>query len=174
MRVFVALTLPEDTVCDLEAVQARLPRGRPVPPENLHLTLAFLGDQPVEVIEAVHEGLSDLRASPFTIDLSQPALFGGARGQALGLEADGGAHLHELHDRVRSRVRGAGAQIERRRFRPHVTLARLSGRESPAPLLAALTGTTIGPVLLTQMVLVASLLRPEGAEYDVLAAYPLT
>ena len=46
MRAFLALDLPQETRDALIRVQADLPVGRPVPCENLHLTLAFLDEQP--------------------------------------------------------------------------------------------------------------------------------
>jgi 2'-5' RNA ligase len=45
MRVFVAIDLPDEVRRELETLQNALPVGRPVPAENLHLTLSFLGDQ---------------------------------------------------------------------------------------------------------------------------------
>ena len=174
MRLFIALDLPDDLRDALAALQTRLPNGaRPVPEENLHLTLAFLGDQPDKAIEAIHDGLETIRAPAPSLMLGGASLFGGRRGQALALAADGGPPLRELHDRVMSRLRGAGVQPDRRRFRPHVTLARLSGGRDPAPALAALTGITLGPSKPHGFSLVQSTLHPDGALHETLATYPL-
>lgn len=173
MRLFVALTLPEAALEAIDLVQSRLPAGRMTPTENLHLTLAFLGEVSDPEAEAVHEALETLRSGPVTLRMSGSQVFGGRHGQAVALMADGGAALTTLHDRVRSRLNGAGVPGERRRFRPHVTLARLSGRASPAPLLAALFAQHLGPYACTGFGLIQSRLHPDGAIHARLAEYPL-
>ncbi len=174
MRLFIALDLPTETRTQLTALQARLPAGlRPVPDENMHLTMAFLGDQTEAATEAIHEGLETLRAPKLTLGLGGVAVYGGHRGQALALEAEGEAPLHELHDRIRARLRGAGVQIERRRFRPHVTLARMSGQSDPGPALATLSTAQIAPFTVHSFGLYQSTLHETGAIYEALATYPL-
>jgi 2'-5' RNA ligase len=173
MRLFIALTLPPQTVAMLSELQTRLPAGRPVAEENMHLTLSFLGDQPQSEVECLHDSLTTLRAPSVSLTLAGAALFGGARGQAAGLEADGGAGLNELHDRIRGRVRSAGLNMERRRFRPHVTLARMKGGSDASGVLAALAGVEIGPVVCNGFALMESTLHRDGAIYETLAAYPL-
>lgn len=173
MRVFIALDLPAPLIHDLERLQDRLPPGRRVPAENLHLTLAFLGDQPDAALESVHDALDTLQAAPIEITLGEAAVFGGSWGQAIALRADGGQALQILHDRVLARLRGADIAPERRRFRPHVTLVRLQGRADPTPLLGALTGVRLGPVPCRSFGFYASHLRGSGAEYEELASYPL-
>ncbi|WP_425071587.1 RNA 2',3'-cyclic phosphodiesterase [Sagittula sp. S175] len=173
MRLFVSLILPPEALDPLTALQDRLPNGRPVPEENLHLTLAFLGDQPESAVEPLHDALSTLRALPVSLTLSGAALFGGRSGQAAGLEADGGAALVQLHDRVKARLHGAGICFERRRFRPHVTLTRLKGHADASGVLAALVGATVGPVTCSSFALMESHLHPDGAIYEALSVYPL-
>ena len=53
MRAFVAIPVPEDIRDRLAALQADLPVGRLADPETFHITLAFLGEEPVERIEAL-------------------------------------------------------------------------------------------------------------------------
>lgn len=173
MRSFVALTLPEAALAPLVALQDRLPAGRPVTEENLHLTLAFLGDQSEEALEALHDALSTLRAAPVTLTLSGAALFGGSKGQVVGLEADGGPALLHLHERVKARLHSAGVDFDRKRFRPHVTLARLKGHTDASGCLNALSGVTVGPFTCTGFALMESRLHRDGAFYEALAMYPL-
>lgn len=174
MRLFIALCLPDLARDDLESLQSRLPAGRPVPWDNLHLTLAFLGDQTESTAEAVHDALETLRAPAFSLTLSQGTVYGGRHGQAVAIEAPASPPLRELHDRIHARLRGAGVLPDRRRFRPHVTLSRLKGHTDASPLLTALTGVTLGPYLCTDFALFASTLHRDGAVHDELARYPLT
>ncbi len=173
MRLFVALSLPDSAIADIETLQSRLPAGRAVPPENLHLTLAFLGDQDESVLEPIHEALMTIRATSITLTLSGVADFGGKFGKAIGLAADGGPALTELQSRIRSRLYGAGLELERRRFRPHVTLSRLSGRADPAPVLSSLIGAKAGPMTCTSFGIFQSTLHDQGAYYDPLSTYAL-
>ncbi|MCC1493772.1 RNA 2',3'-cyclic phosphodiesterase [Cognatishimia sp. F0-27] len=173
MRLFIALPLPDDARAAVTALQSRLPDGRPVPEEQLHITLVFLGEQHGDAAEACHEALETLMLPAFDIRLTGPVLFGGRHGRALGLHADGGAPLVALHDRIRSRLHGAGVDVERRRFRPHLTLARLRAGTDPAAGYETLIGHDLPPFAAERFLLVHSTLRPEGALHETLAEYPL-
>src|SRR6056297_2175507 len=93
MRVFVAIDLPEFARSELERLQNTLAVGRPVPEENLHLTLSFLGDQSEEAVEEAHAALSNIRAPAFDLQLVGLGSFG-KRSQKV-LYADV-ARCHEL------------------------------------------------------------------------------
>lgn len=173
MRLFIALPLPDDALDAIGALQARMPKGRMVPPDNLHLTLAFLGDCDAEDVEAAHDALDGFRAPAVATGFTGPAIYGGRHGQAVALEADAGAPLFELHDRLRGRLRGVGLAPERRRFRPHVTLTRLPGRADASGCLQALLGARLGPFLLDRVVLFSSVLHPDGAIHEPLMTCPL-
>ena len=71
MRAFLALDIPEDTAAALTRLQSALPFGRPVPEDNLHLTLAFLEAAPVAALEDLHELLSALRAAPVEVRFTE-------------------------------------------------------------------------------------------------------
>ncbi|KHQ52521.1 RNA 2',3'-cyclic phosphodiesterase [Mameliella alba] len=174
MRLFIALSLPEEARDALDDLQSRFPIGRPTPYENLHLTLAFLGEQDEETTEAVHDALQTLRAPALDLTLTGASIFGGRHGQAVALEADGNAPLNELRDRVLARLRSVGVAPERRRFRPHVTLARLRGQADASPLLAVLASASIGPFACNSFGLFASTLHQDGALHEELARYPLS
>jgi 2'-5' RNA ligase len=83
----------------------------------------------------------------------------------------------ELQKQVDRAARKAGLSPEARRFVPHVTLARLKGRREDAGPLARFLGErgggTVLPVRAVAFSLMSSRLRPEGAEYEELARYPL-
>jgi 2'-5' RNA ligase len=180
MRAFVALTLPDDALDRLEAVQAGLRVGRPVPRENLHLTLAFLDDQPVSVLQDLHAELADIHVPPFEITLTGLGAFGGERPRTLHAEAEDTPALTGLHRRVRSAARAAGIDLPRERFRPHVTLARFAPSEA-ANARAAIawsvrTGAGLASVRfeVVDFALMSSQLGPDGPTYDLLARYELS
>ena len=177
MRLFVGLPLPEAALEVLEEVQAGLDTGRPVVLENLHLTLAFLDDQPEIVAEAVHHALAALGLPGLAIRFVGVEAKGRGRVKLVWARAEGPPELARLRDAVRGAVRAAGVDLPRERFRPHVTLARFGAGGADAarlaPWLAEVAGLTAGPYPLDRFCLYRSTLTPEGPIYDVLAEYDL-
>ena len=179
IRSFIGLPMPPHAVRALEALQTGLPVAREVPGENLHLTLVFLDDQPQAVLRALAEELDGLALPPVDLRLSGLDVLGGRQPGAIAVRADGGEALTVLQAKVARTVRTAGIPLERRRFRPHVTIFRLPQRLSPADTarIQAWLGASAGfdPVhcRIDSMVLYRSILAKSGALYDALADYPL-
>ncbi len=175
-RAFVALDLPETVQAALARVSARLSEGRIVEPENLHLTLVFLGEIDDLTLEEVHDGLGAVHASGFALRIGGLGVFGGEAPRALwaGVAAD--AALSHLQAKVAQAARRAGAEVPRRRFVPHVTLARFRpGRDAPPTrVLADHAGIALAPFPVRQFGLYASHLSGHGAAYEELARYPLS
>ena len=138
MRAFLAIAMPEHVAENLAALAAHLRAGRAVAPEDLHLTLAFLGDVSLAQLDALHLGLQMLHVAPFPVRLAGLDLPDPNAPRSVYIRADGGAPLADLHARVQRAVRGAGIDLARSRFRPHVTLARF-GRH-PGPQAMSLLG----------------------------------
>jgi len=158
VRLFCGLPLPEDAVDAIAAWQARLDRGRIVPRDNLHFTLAFLGWQPGsrlgEVVETLRRRCA--KAAPFTFEVvryRETRSVGmlvftqdeGAQRLALGLQKD---------------LLGS---VERDTWLPHVTVLRFRDRPRLRPPLPEL-----GRVVTSEAAAYLSVLRPTGAEYVVL------
>ena len=179
IRAFVAIALPERIVRPLTAAQAGLPCGRPVAPENLHLTVAFLGEHPEPVIEDVHLALEAIRAPGFASNLSGTGLFGGKRPRALYAQVQPEPALNRLRQKVLQAARGAGLRLPRERYSPHVTLARfnagLNGDEAQEmrDFAARRMDFTAGPFEVGEFLLMRSTLGRNGPVYEELAAYPL-
>ena len=172
MRAFLAISLSDETKLALTQLQCALRFARPLPPENLHLTLVFLDDQSEETLAVLHEELLTVSARPFSVTLSGVQSFG----PVLAVEVAGRAPLVDLHRDVQSATRRAGIVLPRRRFRPHVTIARLKSVQG-AGLQHSLSTDVVGAVLdmpVTGFTLYQSTLRPEGARHDALPHYALT
>jgi 2'-5' RNA ligase len=179
MRCFLGLPLPEVVLNQVEPLQDEIPFGRLIPSENLHITLCFLDDQPEALLEALHQELSQLQAPDLQLELRGLALMGGKSPRVLCAEVTPNAALSQLQARLRSLVQVSGIELPRRRFRPHVTLARFAPRLKPGQelrlgqLLQAFGGFVTPVFQVNEMVLYRSTLLPEGARYEVLAQYPL-
>jgi 2'-5' RNA ligase len=180
MRSFVALQVPEELTAPLLAVQAAIPEGRPVPPENLHLTLAFLGEVAEPALDLLISDLADRRLPSCRIVPRGLALYGGSDPKLLAVDMEPLPDLLDLQAQVVRAARAAGLDLKRERFRPHVTLVRFGrglSAQGQAVLhrrLAEIGTPDLPDGLARQAALFASTLRPGGAEHEPLAVYRLS
>lgn len=149
IRVFIALAPPdpakEELVRELRPAYDTHPHMRWNRVEDWHITLAFLGELPVETVALLRSSLSGVAAAHPPPRL---ALRGGGDfdDRVLWTGIDGDVdELHELATTVRTAVRGCGIAFEDRPLRPHLTLARarrgdLSSAAEIAVMLAGFTG----------------------------------
>ncbi|MGY6534857.1 MAG: RNA 2',3'-cyclic phosphodiesterase [Pararhodobacter sp.] len=181
IRAFLALPLPDPVIAHLALVQQRLrlPRtaSRPVPRENFHVTLVFLGAQRPEALEALHEVLEHMHPNGFTLRLNELGVFGGDQPRNLHATLTREPALDALQAKLERAARMIGMKPEKRRFVPHVTLARFrQGEGDPGVLAAAMQATGAldrTPFVAERYGLFRSHLRPDGATYDLLTEYPL-
>lgn len=184
IRAFIAINVPDDLKATIDRLQRQLaaePGGsgvRWIPRPQVHLTLRFLGDVPVDAVGDIHATLlraADGRA-PFELELGGLGCFPGARQPRilwLGL-AGATERLGELH-RAMAREAARWGKPEDRPFHPHLTLGRVrpENARSAARLaerLAAWGTPAPGRWPVTQVDLMRSRLLSAGAEYSVLAS----
>jgi RNA 2',3'-cyclic 3'-phosphodiesterase len=183
-RLFVALDLPDPVRARLVAwgEEALADQAlRPVAPESLHITLAFLGWLPEKEIPRLAEIVESSRGPAPSVRLANPVPRperGRARLFALpGESSDATALQAGLQGRL------AAARLyepEKRPFWPHVTVARVRreerGSKRPARVLrppGALPKDLLQPFLGVRMTLYRSELQPQGAKYTPLAQVEL-
>jgi 2'-5' RNA ligase len=98
------------------------PRGAArVSHERLHLTLHFLGDVATERVPALSLGLDAVALQPFTLQWERPEVWNGGIAVLRPAACEG---LHALHGSVGRVLAQQGFALERRGFKPHLTLAR--------------------------------------------------
>lgn len=177
VRLFVALDLPGTVRDRLAALtQAPLPGARWVPPANMHLTLRFVGEVDHGRADDIDAALAGISARGFPLTLEGIGVFeSGRRVHALWVGVERNPALEHLRAKVESALVRAGCEPERRKFSPHVTLARLDQPDA-AKLGAFLHDNglfRLGPVPVEHFTLFSSSLGRDGAHYTAEADYAL-
>jgi 2'-5' RNA ligase len=176
IRLFVGIALPPALRQTLAQLASGLPQARLTPPENLHLTLRFIGEVDEVQAEAVDLALAEITAPSFTLTIAGCGAFdsGSHRAHTLWAGVERADALLHLHDKVEWAVVGTGLPHEGRKYTPHITLARL--RATP---LAKVQAMIAGNNLLKESVPVASFtlfssrLGHGNPVYTAEAEYPL-
>jgi 2'-5' RNA ligase len=176
MRLFVALSLPDPLRSRLCGLSSGLPGARWVAPENLHLTLRFIGEVDGREAEDIDAALSGVRCPRFPLALAGVGEFGDERRlRSVWVGVDASETLERLQSKVEQAVRRAGQPPEKRKFKPHVTLARF--KSHPGGRLehyfAERSLFRCEPFQVTDFTLYSSYLSHEGAIYSPEAVYPL-
>lgn len=184
LRCFVAVHIDDATRAAAHGLQERL-RGvvrdvKWVAPENLHLTVKFLGDVDEAGRGRLARGLARAAAAvpPFAASLRGAGAFPGpSRPRVLWAGVgEGGRELLALWRATEDELAREGFPREGRDFEPHLTLGR-ARQPAPAPglsdALAAVRDTTWGSFRVVAFCLMKSTLTPRGPIYDRLSAFPL-
>ena len=165
LRLFLALRLPDDVVSNLTAWQARelgdTDRVRLVPPDNLHVTLAFLGARPAEELPAILDVLTRAAGA------AAPAPLG-----VDGYRETRSVGMLTLRDETRAATVFAGRlhenlaslgvyRPEARPWLPHVTVVRFRERLRLRPALPEAEWVS------SDAAAFLSRLHPSGARYEV-------
>ena len=172
LRLFCALQLPEDVVEQfLEWQHVALPDReglRPIRREQLHITLAFLGHRPVADVPVVSEALETACAGVELPSLT-PRRYRETRSVGMIVLDDEGERATRLAERLHKRLERARVyEREKRRWLPHLTVVRF--RTPPRLRLDSPETAAFSP---SGAAVYHSLLRPGGAQYEVLQTVAL-
>src|ERR1043166_1761903 len=125
-RLFVSLELPPAVTEQLAELDPHLRGVRWLAPEQMHLTLSFLGDVSHDIQETLEKNLEAVAWKAFFLPISGLGTFPGkGRPNILWVGVGTGhPHLFQLHKRVQEAAIQAGLEPDLRSFHPHITLAR--------------------------------------------------
>ena len=176
MRLFVGIPLPDDVRARLAGLRGGLKGARWVAPENLHLSLRFIGEVAGGEDKDIAHALQTVSATAFDIRLAGLGAFDRrGRVHAIWAGVEKPDALARLRDSVESTLVRSGLEPEHRKFKPHITLARMKNGSAPeaGQFLEAHNGFSAGPFTVDHFTLFESHLGHGGAHYVALADYGL-
>ncbi|MBS0643675.1 MAG: RNA 2',3'-cyclic phosphodiesterase [Acetobacteraceae bacterium] len=177
MRLFVALDLPWALRQQVAALaNGGIPGARWVPPDNYHITLRFIGETPGYRAEEIDLALAGLRARGFALTLTGLGTFAkGGRSTSLWVGVERNPQLDHLQNKIETALQRIGLEPERRRFQPHVTLARLDNAPEGkiASYMQAHNLFRADPVPVEHFTLFSSQLGKEASVYTAEVEYAL-
>ena len=185
LRLFIALPLTPIVEQKLEQVSSELSRfgGKVkwVNPKNIHVTIRFLGETEETLVGAIGDHLDSIASRHDVIktaidrlggfpNLSKPRVIWAGLSGEQEIEA-----LTNLATEVEQAMRDLGFEPENKRFRPHLTLARVKAPKGLEQLVAELKSYQLDPtpLRLDRLVLFKSTLTAQGPIYERLHEMPL-
>jgi 2'-5' RNA ligase len=184
IRSFIAVEVPQPLRAKLDEVQRELKRAdadvRWVRPENIHLTLKFLGSVTGEELEKLAGVIAPIISSwtPFEVRLHGLGCFPSSRNPRIvwvGIER-GSVEASSLQKAVENQAADVGFPSETRPFKPHLTLGRVrspQGKDSLAQAVENHQDVEIGSFRVNEVYLFKSELKPSGAVYTKLQTFPM-
>ena len=182
MRLFVALDVPDVARRALTELISKLqPKSRGarwVQPENLHITLKFIGHVESDKLAPIRDALSTIHsAEPLDLRFHGMGFFPNEhRPRAVWCGIAASANLAPLAADIDRALAPLGVEAETRPFTPHLTLARFKTDEGVAAVVHAaneMKSYDFGHSVETNFHLYESLLKPSGAQYNRLASFPI-
>jgi 2'-5' RNA ligase len=176
LRLFVALALPAEIRSEVAGLAGGIPGAKWVPPENYHLTLRFIGEIENWRAQEVDDALAAIRGHAFDLALRGVGTFEkGGRLQSLWVGAERNDTLTHLQGKIETALQRIGLPPERKRFSPHVTLARVD-RAPPEKVVAYLQAHNLfraATVRVQHFTLFSSRLGKEASVYTPEVEYDL-
>ncbi|MEM7359942.1 MAG: RNA 2',3'-cyclic phosphodiesterase [Pseudomonadota bacterium] len=178
IRSFIAFPIPRDmanALGDLAAQMAYQDKSnavRWVDQANYHVTLAFLGEQDERDLEDLAELLDNhLPQTSLSISISHFSPFPESRPKLIAAMLERNDTLLELQRTVNTAVASSAISIDKRRFKPHITLGRF--RHSKNHFAGAIPTSINLSANITDVAIYESNLTPSGAEYEPIFRFPL-
>lgn len=175
-RLFIAVDLPETIKENLVSMAFGIPGAKWVTPEQLHLTVRFIGEVDGALFREIKNILDEVSMASFRLQLQGVGYFpprGTPRVLWVGMEKS--EQLQLLRKKIDSALLRVRVEPEGRKFSPHITLARL--KNSPVQKIANfLSGNGLfsqKPFQVEDFKLYSSVLSPKGAYHKVERIYPL-
>ena len=175
-RLFVAIELPDTAKKEIFAIRKELPGARWVNPDQMHLTLRFIGEVDDQTLQEATKALSTVYGQPFQMAITGIGHFPPRKPPRIlwaGIHA--GNNLLILQKMVEHALQSAGIPGEARPFAPHITIARLKGTPPNAVSDYELQhgSFALSPFQVTSFHLFQSTFSENSVSHVKIAEYPL-
>ncbi len=182
VRVFLSVDIDDDVLLSrIQSLQSQLDsqsaKMKLVERENIHFTWRFFGDTPVESVNAIRSEMSHIEIAPFDIVIGGIGAFPSIRRPRViwvGVEQNTEL-VRDLKNQTDSLLAKLGYKIEKKKFIPHATIARVravSNRDGIFENLQSLSDETVGTMTVNGIRMTKSTLTPSGPIYETLWEVP--
>jgi RNA 2',3'-cyclic 3'-phosphodiesterase len=181
IRSFIAFDLENQQVLERLSVAQKLVLEtgadlRPVAPQNIHITIRFLGNISSGMVEKVYETMKNVKFTPFTIQIRGLGVFPSLNFPRVvwaGM-TDGVEQLRSIFMQIEPQIRALGFQADAHGFSPHLTIARVGKDKNKQNLAAFVTKKgdfEFGTIKANCLRLKKSHLSPKGPTYSTIKEY---
>jgi 2'-5' RNA ligase len=171
VRLFVAVQIPEEIKCQYAQAQEVIRRSRArlslVEPADMHITLKFIGEVPGSLLPSITDALRAVYVPPFSLDVCAITLNSPRSPRVIWGDLHDTGACRELASRVEAALIPLGIEAEGRRFKPHITIARIKQfHPSIFEEVAEISTICAGSFNVNRFVLKKSELTPHGPVYS--------
>ncbi|WP_297322666.1 RNA 2',3'-cyclic phosphodiesterase [uncultured Bartonella sp.] len=174
-RLFTALEVPHDTALSLSLLRGGLPGSRWIETEDYHITLRFFGDVSNEIADELVHALDRIKSQRFALQLKGIGVFGPKKPHSIYARVelcDGLLLLQSNIDKIAKRL---GLKLDKGKFIPHVTVARLNQvkLDDLLPYLSSRGNFSTTPFDVSRFVMMSSRQSVGGGPYVVEESWKL-
>ncbi len=181
-RGFIAIEVPvtDQILRFQEDIKKTTAQVKLVEPENIHITLKFLGDTPINQIEAIESIIKNAISSTkkHTIKLKGTGVFPNENYiKVIWIGIKDTNLIAQITESINTQCSTIGFQKDKRGFSAHLTIGRLkssTGKEQIVDLLNSYKDTLFSEIVVNEIHLKKSTLTPKGPIYETLSTIPLT
>jgi 2'-5' RNA ligase len=165
LRLFISAAIPEEVSESVKKLSEKLPKTAKFSvPNNVDLTLKFLGETPDTKLEEVKKRLSAIEFKPFTATVDRIGVFSPKQPRVVWAGVQPAQEFVKLHNNIEKALAGLFPP-DKRDYKPHLTVARIKDAGEPKAFLAAVGKIKVKPVSwqMDKFILFLSTLDPRGA-----------